>query len=203
MNTRFLLSPAYLISITLMVTGTVLSGTRLMLVGWIIFIVSVFLNAMTLVILTNRDQLQYIRQEYTPGHKTTEPFSKRTPVAADSAQGQSSNNTEAATATGEDASANDETAVAKTHHAGQKDKKKPQAHTQQKKTQQKKTQHREEPNTATDKTQKPVVQALVERDDLEKPKQHSAIKKKANSSRLKNNKKKRKGSKKSRKKSRR
>lgn len=198
MNTRFLLSPAYLISITLMVTGTVLSGTRLMLVGWIIFIVSVFLNAMTLVILTNRDQLQYIRQEYTPGHKTTEPFSKRTPVAADSAQGQSSNNTEAATATGEDASANDETAVAKTHHAGQKDKKKPQAHTQQKKTQ-----HREEPNTATDKTQKPVVQALVERDDLEKPKQHSAIKKKANSSRLKNNKKKRKGSKKSRKKSRR
>ena len=57
MNTKFLLSPAYLVSIALMLSGAVLSGGRFMLVGWILCIVGVCLNAMTLVVLTNREQL--------------------------------------------------------------------------------------------------------------------------------------------------
>ena len=57
MNTKFLLSPAYLVSIALMLSGTVLSGGRFMLIGWILCIVGVCLNAMTLVVLTNREQL--------------------------------------------------------------------------------------------------------------------------------------------------
>ena len=50
MNTRFLISPAYLLSIALLVAGAVLSGSRYMLIGWMLFLVGVFLNAMTLVI---------------------------------------------------------------------------------------------------------------------------------------------------------
>lgn len=57
MNTKFLLSPAYLVSIALMLSGAVLSGGRFMLIGWILCIVGVCLNAMTLVVLTNREQL--------------------------------------------------------------------------------------------------------------------------------------------------
>lgn len=57
MNTKFLLSPAYLTSVTLMLSGAVLSGGRFMLIGWILCIVGVCLNAMTLVVLTNREQL--------------------------------------------------------------------------------------------------------------------------------------------------
>ena len=57
MNTKFLLSPAYLVSIALMLAGAVLSGGRFMLIGWILCIVGVCLNAMTLVVLTNREQL--------------------------------------------------------------------------------------------------------------------------------------------------
>ena len=57
MNTKFLLSPAYLVSIALMLAGAVLSGGRFMLIGWIVCIVGVCLNAMTLVVLTNREQL--------------------------------------------------------------------------------------------------------------------------------------------------
>lgn len=57
MNTKFLLSPAYLASIALMLSGAVLSGGRFMLIGWILCIVGVCLNAMTLVVLTNREQL--------------------------------------------------------------------------------------------------------------------------------------------------
>ena len=57
MNTRFLISPAYLLSIALLVAGAVLSGSRYMLIGWMLFLVGVFLNAMTLVVLTNREQL--------------------------------------------------------------------------------------------------------------------------------------------------
>lgn len=57
MNTKFLLSPAYLVSIALILSGAVLSGGRFMLIGWILCIVGVCLNAMTLVVLTNREQL--------------------------------------------------------------------------------------------------------------------------------------------------
>lgn len=57
MNTKFLLSPAYLVSIALMLSGAVLSGGRFMLIGWILCIVGVCLNAMTLVVLTNREHL--------------------------------------------------------------------------------------------------------------------------------------------------
>lgn len=57
MNTKFLLSPAYLVSVALMLAGAVLSGGRFMLIGWILCIVGVCLNAMTLVVLTNREQL--------------------------------------------------------------------------------------------------------------------------------------------------
>ena len=57
MNTKFLLSPAYLTSVALMLSGAVLSGGRFMLIGWILCIVGVCLNAMTLVVLTNREQL--------------------------------------------------------------------------------------------------------------------------------------------------
>ena len=64
MNTRFLVSPAYLLSIALLVAGAVLSGSRYMLIGWMLFLVGVFLNAMTLVILTNREQLRQIRQAH-------------------------------------------------------------------------------------------------------------------------------------------
>jgi len=63
-NTRFLISPAYLLSIALLVAGAVLSGSRYMLIGWMLFLVGVFLNAMTLVILTNREQLRQIRQAH-------------------------------------------------------------------------------------------------------------------------------------------
>ena len=52
MNTKFLLSPAYLVSVALMLSGAVLSGGRFMLIGWILCIVGVCLNAMTLVVLT-------------------------------------------------------------------------------------------------------------------------------------------------------
>ena len=64
MNTRFLISPAYLLSIALLVAGAVLSGSRYMLIGWMLFLVGVFLNAMILVILTNREQLRQIRQAH-------------------------------------------------------------------------------------------------------------------------------------------
>lgn len=40
-----------------MLSGAMLSGGRFMLIGWILCIVGVCLNAMTLVVLTNREQL--------------------------------------------------------------------------------------------------------------------------------------------------
>ena len=40
MNTKFLLSPAYLVSVALMLSGAVLSGGRFMLIGWILCIVA-------------------------------------------------------------------------------------------------------------------------------------------------------------------
>ena len=72
MNTRFLVSPAYLLSIALLVAGAVLSGSRYMLIGWMLFLVGVFLNAMTLVILTNREQLRQIRQAHQHQREQTE-----------------------------------------------------------------------------------------------------------------------------------
>lgn len=67
MNTKFLLSPAYLASIALMLSGAVLSGGRFMLIGWILCIVGVCLNAMTLVVLTNREQLYTLDAKVTRG----------------------------------------------------------------------------------------------------------------------------------------
>ena len=60
MNTKFLLSPAYLCSAALLIVGAVLSGGRFMLIGWIFFIVGLFLNALVLVVLVNRDQLTHL-----------------------------------------------------------------------------------------------------------------------------------------------
>lgn len=57
MDTRFLLSPAYLVSVAALIVGAILSGTSLMIVGWIVFIVGLALNAMALVVLANREQL--------------------------------------------------------------------------------------------------------------------------------------------------
>lgn len=57
MDTRFLLSPAYLVSVAALLVGAILSGTALMIVGWIIFIVGLALNSMALVVLANREQL--------------------------------------------------------------------------------------------------------------------------------------------------
>lgn len=57
MDTKFLLSPAYLVSVTALIVGAILSGTSLMIVGWIIFIVGLALNSMALVVLANREQL--------------------------------------------------------------------------------------------------------------------------------------------------
>lgn len=57
MNTKFLLSPAYLASVAALIIGAVLAGTSLMVVGWILFIIGLALNAMSLVILANRDIL--------------------------------------------------------------------------------------------------------------------------------------------------
>lgn len=58
MNTKFLLSPAYLASIAALIVGTVLAGTDLMIIGWMIFIVGLALNAMALIVLANRDYLR-------------------------------------------------------------------------------------------------------------------------------------------------
>ncbi|WP_237224868.1 hypothetical protein [Rothia nasisuis] len=57
MDTRFLLSPAYLVSVVALIVGAILSGTSLMVVGWIIFIVGLALNSLALVVLANREQL--------------------------------------------------------------------------------------------------------------------------------------------------
>ncbi len=57
MNTKFLLSPAYLASIAAMLVGALLSGTHYMVLGWIIFVVGLALNAMSLVVLANREKL--------------------------------------------------------------------------------------------------------------------------------------------------
>lgn len=57
MDTRFLLSPAYLVSVAALIVGAILSGTALMVIGWIIFVIDLALNALALVVLANREQL--------------------------------------------------------------------------------------------------------------------------------------------------
>lgn len=57
MNTKFLLSPAYLASVAAMLVGALLSGTHYMVIGWIVFVVGLALNAMSLVVLANREKL--------------------------------------------------------------------------------------------------------------------------------------------------
>ena len=46
MKTKFLLSPAYLVSIAALIVGGILAGSRFMVVGWMIFIVGLALNAL-------------------------------------------------------------------------------------------------------------------------------------------------------------
>lgn len=57
MKTKFLLSPAYLVSIAALIVGGILAGSRFMVVGWMIFIVGLALNALALVVLANREYL--------------------------------------------------------------------------------------------------------------------------------------------------
>lgn len=58
MNTKFLLSPAYLASVLALLVGTILAGTQFMMAGWILVFIGLSLNAIALVILANRDVLQ-------------------------------------------------------------------------------------------------------------------------------------------------
>lgn len=60
MNTKFLLSPAYLASVGAMLVGALLAGTDYMMIGWILFIIGLALNAMSLVVLANREQLRRV-----------------------------------------------------------------------------------------------------------------------------------------------
>lgn len=74
MDTRFLLSPAYLVSVAALIVGAILSGTALMVIGWIIFIIGLALNALALVVLANREQL-YKAQRVGVIPKTQKPGS--------------------------------------------------------------------------------------------------------------------------------
>lgn len=78
MNTKFLLSPAYLFSIAMLLFGAVLSGGRFMLIGWILCAVGVALNAITLVVLTNREQIYALESRESRPPLTT--FTESTPV---------------------------------------------------------------------------------------------------------------------------
>lgn len=62
MDTKFLVSPAYLVSVAALIVGAILSGTSLMIVGWIVFIAGLGLNAMALVVLANREKLYKAQQ---------------------------------------------------------------------------------------------------------------------------------------------
>lgn len=74
MDTRFLLSPAYLMSVSALIVGAILSGTALMVIGWIIFILGLALNAMALVVLANREQLYKAQRVGTiPKAETRKP----------------------------------------------------------------------------------------------------------------------------------
>lgn len=57
MKTKFLLSPAYLVSIAALIVGGILAGSRLMVIGWMVFIIGLALNALALVVLANREYL--------------------------------------------------------------------------------------------------------------------------------------------------
>lgn len=57
MKTRFLISPAYILSVACLITGAIMSGTALMVIGWIIFVVGLGINVMALVVLANREAL--------------------------------------------------------------------------------------------------------------------------------------------------
>ncbi|MBM7051771.1 hypothetical protein [Rothia sp. ZJ1223] len=71
MNTKFLLSPAYLVSVGAMLVGALLAGTAYMTVGWILFITGLALNAMALVVLANREQLRRASDSQTPSRAKT------------------------------------------------------------------------------------------------------------------------------------
>lgn len=57
MKTRFLISPAYLLSVACLITGAIMAGTALMVIGWIVFVVGLGINVMALVVLANREAL--------------------------------------------------------------------------------------------------------------------------------------------------
>ncbi|MFW0155882.1 hypothetical protein ACN08X_07575 [Rothia sp. P6271] len=62
MNTKFLRSPAYLMSVGALIVGAVLASTDMMIIGWIVFAVGLALNAMALVVLANRDYLHHVQR---------------------------------------------------------------------------------------------------------------------------------------------
>lgn len=75
MDTKFLVSPAYLVSVAALIVGAILSGTSLMIVGWIVFIAGLGLNAMALVVLANREKLYKAQQAEALLNDETEPAS--------------------------------------------------------------------------------------------------------------------------------
>ncbi len=70
-NTKILISPAYCVSVALLILATILVGTDLLLLGWITFIAGLGLNAMALLVIANRDYLRTgksgTEQEGKPG----------------------------------------------------------------------------------------------------------------------------------------
>lgn len=76
MNTKFLLSPAYLASIVALIVGAGLAGTRFMMAGWIIFIIGLALNVMALVVLANREYLRTASSNEAPGSKNEDAVSE-------------------------------------------------------------------------------------------------------------------------------
>lgn len=62
-----------------MIVGAILAGSNLMVVGWIIFIIGLALNAMALVVLANREYLrQAQRVGVVPKASTSHPHGEIT-----------------------------------------------------------------------------------------------------------------------------
>lgn len=70
MRTRFLISPAYLLSLLCLIAGAIMAGTALVAIGWIVFVLGLGINVMALVVLANRDEL----------HQAQATEAKRTPA---------------------------------------------------------------------------------------------------------------------------
>lgn len=81
MNTRFLISPAYILSIACLIIGAIMAGTSLMIIGWIIFIVGLGINVMALVVLANREALYKAQRIGTIPKAQTPPASQTQPTS--------------------------------------------------------------------------------------------------------------------------